>query len=206
MIFRNVIIADAASEVITATEARDHLRESSSSDSLIALYLKAARQSVEQELISVKIGTQTWELQMDSWFTDDFGSPVIITQYPNSYGYVTLPASPLQSVVNIFYDDVSSEQQTLGTAAYQVDTASSPGRIRWTGNLTLPGLANKPNAVRIRYTAGYADGNITPFALKAAILMRLGSLWENRQEETLQGSDQFKINVDRLIAPYRIPV
>ena len=213
MNFKNILITDAIFEAVTSQQAADQLREDIGNASLWSLKLPAARQAVEQDLICVKLTQAVYELQMNSWFTDDFGSPVIITQYPNAYGYITFPACPLVNIVSVKYDDNLGVEQTLSTSAYTVDTASMPGRLRWTGNITLPGLSVKENAVRIRYTAGYgavaaADGgqSAVPYPLKEAVLMRLADLYENRQNGmVINGRWEQNPTYWSLVSPWRIP-
>jgi len=202
MIARNILITEAGFEPVTDQQARDHLREDESASSRIKPYLVAARQSIEQELISVKTTQQTYELQLDDW-QDAFDPD----------GYLVLPACPLVSITSIKYDDVSNVEQTLSAANYQSDTASMPGRIRYTGSATLPGLYDKPNVVRIRYVAGYGSSTATdggqsavPGPIKSAILMRLAELYDVRTESVGGMISQASLAVQRLIAPYRIPV
>jgi uncharacterized phiE125 gp8 family phage protein len=118
------------------------------------------------------------------------------------------------NIVSIKYDDSNSVEQTLSTSAYTVDTASMPGRLRWTGNITLPGLAVKENAVRIRYTAGYggvgaseeAQQLAVPAPLKEAVLMRLADLYENRQiGMIITGRFEQNPTYWSLVSPWRIP-
>lgn len=194
----NVLITPAQSEPVTITEAIDHLRESD--DSLVSLYLRSATESIEEELIGRVLMQQTFEYHLEDWCLDD--------------DYITLPKAPLVSIVSIKYDDLNEVEQTLPTTQYQLDTVSKPGRVRFVG-VTLPEVFDKPFPIRIRYVAGYGSPTsdadqqrlLVPFPLKAAILMRLGQLWENRQEE-ITGSitAKFSVSVERMIAPYRLPV
>lgn len=218
MIARNILITDATIEPVTDQQALDHLREDQSNLPKIKLYLAAARQSVESELISLKLTQVTYELQMDGWYTDLYGFPYgyakSYSSYPNNAGYIVLPKCPLVSITSIKYDDLNNVEQTLASSNYFADTASLPGRIRFTANATLPSVYDKPNCVRIRYVAGYGAAGDTdkgqasvPPPLKAAVLERLGQLYEHRLEDLTGGSvSENSVGVTRLISPYRIPV
>ncbi|HQQ81936.1 MAG TPA: hypothetical protein PK059_02045 [Cyclobacteriaceae bacterium] len=208
MIARNILITDAATEPLKDQEAVDHLREDINNMGKIRPYLVGARQSIEQELISVKLTQQTYELQMDGWYTDGFGFPVTASSYPTYYGYVTLPACPLVSITSIKYDDVNNVEQTLASSNYAVDTSSMPGRFRFTGSATLPNLYDKPNCVRIRYVAGFGASGATdagqsavPEPLKNAVRFRMQVLSERGE-----GSKVLEPIIQNLISPYRIPV
>lgn len=209
MIFRNVLITDATLEPVTDQQALDHLREDPSKISQVKLYVKAARQSIEAELISVQLTQAIYELQMDDWFSD----PVTGSYVDNNNSYLTLPRCPLVSIVSIKYDDVAQVEQTLAAPNYFSDTASLPGRLQWSSSATLPGTFSKPNCIRIRYTAGYGAANpndggqsAVPAPLKAAVLMRLGQLYEKRSEEFEGSLTPISVGVERLIAPFRIPI
>lgn len=218
MIFRNILIADANIEPLTDQQALDHLREDPSKIDLVKLYLKAARQSIEAELISLQLTQATYEFQMDDWYSD----PWVGSNDPNlgrgvgSLGYnnyLTLPKGPVISITSIKYDDLNNVEQTLGASNYFVDSSSLPGRLQWSFNANLPGSFAKPNSIRIRYVAGYgapaaqdSGQSAVPAPLKAAILMRLGQIYENRVEELEGRLTPILVGVERLIAPFRIPV
>lgn len=164
-------------------------------------YLAAARQSVEQELISVSTTQKTYELRLDTWY----GAV-------DKEGYILLPMCPLVSITSIKYDDVNNAEQTLASTNYQADTASLPGRVRYTSSATLPGTFNKPNAIRIRYVAGYgaagaddAGQSAVPAPIKAAVLMRMAELYEIRTETVGGMNNPATVAVQRLISPYRVP-
>lgn len=202
MIARNVLITDSTYEPVTDQQAYDHLREDVTMMPRIKPYLTAARQSIEQELISVSTTQKTFELRFDTWYAITDGD-----------GYITLPSCPLVSITSIKYDDVNDAEQTLGSSNYQADTASMPGRIRYTSAANLPTVFAKPNAIRIRYVAGYGAATATdggqgavPAAIKAAVLLRLGELYEVRTESVGGMLTPVSLSVQRLIAPYRIPV
>lgn len=200
MITRNILITDASIEPVTDQQALDQLREDSSKIDLVKLKLTAARQSIEAELISLVTTQAVYELQMDTWLYD-------------RCGYLIIPKCPLVSVTSILYDDVNNMEQTLAPSNYQLDTSSLPGRIRWAPAATLPGVYDKPNAIRIRYKAGHgvaaaldSGQSAVPAAIKEAILMRLGQFYEVRMEERSSLYAATAIAIDRKIGPFRIPV
>lgn len=200
MTARNVLITDASAEPVTDQQVLTDLKEDSALMLQIKPYLVAARQSIEEELISLKTTQRTYELRLDDWNTA-----------LNCDGEIILPACPLVSITSIKYDDTSEVEQTLSAAAYQADTASMPGRIRWSGAVTLPAVFDKPNAVRIRYVAGYgaaaatdAGQSAVPYPLKAAIMLKTRLL---REPGAFPDAEREMVNtIQRLIAPFRIPV
>lgn len=197
-----ILITEATYEPVTDQQAIDHLREDSGAMTRIRPYLIAARQSIEEELISLKTTQRTYELQMKDW-SDGFPPD----------GDLIVSASPLVSITSIKYDDANNVEQTLSASAYQADTSSLPGRIRYTGNVTLPVVYDKPNAIRIRFVAGYGaavatDGgqSAVPYPIRAAILLRLGELYDVRTESQGGMITPVSLSVQRLISSYRLPI
>lgn len=177
-------------------------------DSLLDIYLAAATEQVE-DYIQRQLMQATWEWQMANWYCDPQS---ILRHYSNASGvYLKLTKAPLISVASVKYDDASNVEQTLDTTEYQVDTTSEPGRIRFIGS--LPEVFDKPNAIRIRYVAGYgasgadvtAQRLLIPSRAKIGILRGVADLYENRQDETA-GTTFGKLSVDTLawLSPLRL--
>jgi hypothetical protein len=87
-----------------------------------------------------------------------------------------------------------------------VDNISEPGAITPAPDTYWPDTQNRTNAVQISFTTGYGAASTVPAGIKAWILMRIGALYENR-EEVLVGQRLVVADlpfVDRLLDPYRI--
>ena len=190
------LITAPAAEPLSLEEAKAHLRvDHTTDDSLIAIFLQAARQDCEEWTQRAFI-TQTWE--------------VVIDEFPENE--ILIPRPPLQSVTSVKYDDGAGVEVTLSATEYTVDTASEPGWI-------VPTLSGWPatfdgiNAVRVQYVAGYAtSGNSpdnladnVPGPIKAAILLRLGQLYEHR-EDVIAGKTALALpnGTQFLLRPYRM--
>lgn len=163
------LITPPASEPITLVEAKAHLRvDHAYDDAIIQLYLSAARQHIDgyDGWLGRAIMPQTWELALDCFPAD---------------GTIRLPLPPLQSVTSVKYDDVAGDEQTMPPTDYSVDAKSQPGWVVMNSGgwpTTWTGI----NSVRITYIAGYASAAEVPAAIKAAILLMLGNLYENRSD------------------------
>ena len=216
-------IAEPAVEPITLTEAKNHLRVSEpDDDALIAGLISAARMAAEN-ICRRAFVTQQWELVIDSFPRRMFfGSIVTVASYeqiiPNLQmmetgytvrfraGKIELPLARLQSVDYVKYLDANGVQQTLDPAQYIVDSVSEPGVIAPAYAAYWPDSQSVPNAVRIGFTAGYGDATKVPAGIKSWMLMRIGALYENR-EEVAVGQRVVVLEipfVDRLLDPYRI--
>lgn len=192
-------ITAPALDPITLAEAKAHLRvNDSDSDSLIGIFIKAATQNVEgpEGFLGRALVTQTWEL--------------VIDEFPDSE--IKIPLPPLQEIVSIKYDDAAGVEQTVDPAGYYVDSASEPG---WVVPVTSgwPATIDAINAVRIRFTCGYAPtadsppdmvANV-PYSIKAAILLAIGSLYANR-ETVVIGVTAVSLpwGAEQLLRPHRV--
>jgi len=127
----------------------DHTAEDALVDSLIQM----VREQVEEHGIAVI--TQTWDLRLDCF-------PSIIR----------LPKTPVQEVSSISYIDTSGDTQTLAEAAYTVDVRSTPARIVPAYGYSWPITRSEPNAVTVRFIAGYGAG-ATPAEIPERILQAM---------------------------------
>jgi len=116
-------------------------------------------------------------------------------------GAVTLPKPPFQELVSITYTDTEGVKTVLPEANYQLLEGAEPMFLSFT---QPENYKRTPNGVRIRFKAGYES---VPFALKAAMQLLVGHLYENR-EAVVIGSASFAnalpLGAEHLMNPYRI--
>jgi uncharacterized phiE125 gp8 family phage protein len=184
------------SEPITLVEARLHLRldatgspASHPDDSLVTSLIKAARQHIDGKdgLLSRALITQTWELQLDVFPTSE----------------IRLPLPPLQSVSSVKYDDIAGVEQTVATADYVVDTVTPPGWVIPVTGKSWPATLETPNAVRVRYLAGYGNASAVPEPIKAAMKLLIGHWYENREEVNVGNIvTSLPMAAEALLSPY----
>lgn len=187
------LITAPAAEPISVSEAKAHMRvDTTADDTYIGTIITAARQNVEAHLRRALI-TQTWELVLDG--------------FPG--GEVRLPKPPLVSVTSVKYTDVDGVESTFSSASYLVDTDAEPGRVVLKSGETWPAVTlREASAVRIRYVVGYgAAGSAVPVAIRQAVLLVCGSLYENREDVLVaQGVSVgvLPFGVQALLMPYRV--
>ena len=171
IIYSNVTSAPAV-EPVTLVEAKLHLRvDHTTDDDLIDILRKAAREIVELHTNRSLI-TQTRVIKLDNF-------PYFDT--------IKLTYGPVSSLTSITYDDSDDVNQTLSSGDYWTDFTSGIARV--VVKNSWPTTYDKPNAVQITYVAGYgAAGSNIPQALKQAMLLILGHLYENRQQVIVSGS------------------
>ena len=182
-------IVAPASEPVDLATAKLHCRvDGSDEDALITALIVAAREKAEHETGRALV-TQTWEL-----VKDDFLSAC------------TLRKAPIQSVTSVKYLDANTgAEQTLDPAEYLLDKDNEPGKVVPAYGKTFPATYGVPNAVRIRYVAGYGNAAAVPQAIKQWMLLAVGTMYAQR-ETAIAG--QIASIPDRfwsgLLDPYRL--
>jgi len=181
------VTTEPSVEPITSTEAKVHLRvDHTDEDSLIAILIQAARETVEQRTGRSLI-TQSRTIKMD--------------YFPQT-NTIQIPYGPLISVTSVKYYDEDNVQQTMSASLYEVDTYSNVPRIVVTDS--WPATYDKINAVEIIYSAGYgAAGSNVPKPLKQAMYLILGHLYENR-EQVGTISYEIPFGAEVLMSPYTV--
>lgn len=191
-------------EPVTLAEAKAHCKEElPDNDALLAGYILAARQHVENETQRAII-TQTFDYKAAS--TDGLW-PV----YWDGQCYTTgikLPMPPLQSVTSVNYVDTSGNPQLLATDQYQVvktNGDSLEGIVVPAYGVAWPGLRPIFDAVTVRFTSGYGGLESVPHAIRQAILMLVGE-WFAHREAVISGTiiAELPLAVRALLAPFRV--
>ena len=198
------IVTEPAAEPLTTEEVRNHLRIDTYDDNTyLASLIIAARRYIEN-----KTNRALVDRTID-WYFDCF---------PVGYRYqspIELPYPPLVSVTHVKYIDVNSVLQTWGSSYYTVDTVSTMGRIYPNYGQWYPtGVQDIPNAVVIRFVAGYTittdspqdspmdlAANI-PQELKHAMLLFIGHYYNNREEVTADNLLKIPMGIKSLINDY----
>ena len=190
------LITAPAAEPVDLTLAKAHCRiTDSQQDALVTLAIESARQAVDGQngVLGRALITQTWELVMDAFPAGDV---------------IRLPRPPLVSVTSIKYTDVAGSESTFSSAAYVVDTDSTKGRVVLKSGESWPSdTLAAANGVRVRYVAGYGSAAAVPNPIRQAVLLLIGTLYENRESVLVaQGVTvaQLPFGVEALLMPYRI--
>ncbi|MFA6204486.1 MAG: head-tail connector protein [Gallionella sp.] len=159
-----ITITAPATEPVSLAEARLHLKvDSTDDDTLISALITAVREQAEHRTGRAFI-TQTLELVLDS--------------FPAAF---ELPQPPALAITSVKYYDTNGALQTMAASLYSLDSDSAPARLVPAYGEVWPATYGIPNAVRVRYTAGYgAAGSDVPGAAKAWILCALTFMYDNR--------------------------
>lgn len=181
-----ILIDGPAAEPVSLAEAKAFLRlDHDDEDGLVAALVTAARLHVEAATRRLLV-TQNWRIVRDRW--------------PG--GIVPIPLVPLQSVsaVRLFPDEGAAE--TVPSADYWLDAASTPARlVAKRGDFRTPG--RQVAGIEIDVVAGYGDAADVPEPLRQAIRLLVAHWFEDR---LLVGAADLLLpkTVDALIGPYRM--
>lgn len=168
--------------VVTLAEVKDHLRITGTAEDTYLTAILAAATEVAEQITRRQLAPATFELHLD--------------RFPA--GPIDLPLPPLQSVESVTYTDPDGVEQTF--AEFEADTVG--GSVAPAYGVYWPATRAVPNAVRVRFKAGYLAGEC-PFSIRAAILLLVGALYENR-EAYHTGKLVENEAVGLLLWPYRV--
>lgn len=165
------LVTPPAEEPVTRAEAKKQCEVATAitaHDSHFDRLIKMARIRAE-ELTGRQLVTATWDLFLDAFPADGVSR-------------LQIPRAPLASVTHVKYIDAGGTQQTLDSSLYKVVTAREPGEIHPAYGTVWPIAREEPDAVEIRFVAGYGDAADVPELLKEAMLLLIGHWFEHREE------------------------
>lgn len=190
-----------ALQPVTLAEAALHLRvDAATEDALITALIVAATDDAEH-LMARAVLPQTCQLTLDAFppgadaYTASTASNVLTLQRP-----------PVTAIVDIKYLQASDGVlTTLSPSAYVLAAADDySARVVPAYGTSWPATRAMPEAVRVRFTTGYADAASVPELIKAWIKLRLAALYENRQAWTEGKAIEPNRFVDRLLDRYTV--
>lgn len=183
------LITAPVEEPVTVTMLRDHATlDSAVPDSLLEVYLAAARASAEY-LTGRALLPQTWEATFD--------------EFPESA--IRLSRPPVLSITSVKYYDTDGVLQTLDSVNYTLDERTEPGYVLPVSGYSWPGTEERANAVVVRFQCGYTSAAAVRPDLKNWILIRAATAVDNREAVDRSGRLQELRFVDSLLAPLVTP-
>ena len=198
------IIEFPEGEPLTIEECRQHLESQpygdtdvdALDDAMILALLGAAREHCE-DFLGLSLSPRILELSIDTFpsVTDGVG--------------IDLPMGPVREILYISGEPPSTDidsDSTLAEDSYLLDTYSVPNRV--VPVTSWPSVTSATNAIKIRYLAGYGEdsegGEPLPFSLRAAMLLVLGHLYENREDSTAVQTYEIPLGAQALMRPRRV--
>ena len=181
----------AATSILTLAQVKTHLRVDHDNEDTLITRLRDAAVVWSEEYTRRQFINATHTLVLDSF-------PAVIHA----------PVSSLVSVTTISYEAPDNTTTTMDSDDYDLDISREPGRIVTAYSESWPATRSEINAVTVTYVAGYgASADDTPDAIKAAVLMLIAHLYENRESVTMTARvEPFEVpmGVKMLFSPYRV--
>lgn len=184
------LITGPTNEPVTLETVKAQLRlDVDTDDALLRQMMIAAREWIEGQTRRCLL-TQTWDYYLDYDWPWKFGRHRI-----------TFPLNPVQSVSSIVYVDGSSPNPTLASSQYTVVARKHGSYIEPAYGVTWSTLRCVPNAIKVRFVAGYTDD--TPQTLLQALVMLVAHLYENREVTTAKALVEIPYGTEALLSPLR---
>lgn len=162
------VTTQPATEPVTLTEAKAHLKvEHTADDELINMLIQAAREQVEL-LTGRGLITQTVTEVLDL--------------FPSGGDPIRLSIGQLRSVTSITYTNDAGAQTTLDPSVYVVHAYNDPPLVSLAHSQTWPTPKQQAQVISIVYSVGYGTAAEVPAALKQAMLLSLTHWYENRTD------------------------
>ena len=190
------ITSPPAVEPVSLDEAKLWLKQDvDDDDDLISGLITAAREMCETFTNRAFI-TQTWQMYMDAFpgYIDRRSGAAQSVRTMSTgawqliggrWGFI-LPASPVQSVTALTYNDQYGNPQTLATSTYNTDLVSSPARIFPVFATFWPLTQYAPNSVSCTFVCGFGDTPAdVPESIKTAMKMQISWLYNNRDAQVV---------------------
>ena len=202
------IVTAPVIEPISINEVQSYLRIPEDEDlDIIRSLIIVARQMCE-EYTGRAILTQTVDMFLDGANETDepLREGMTTGPYLNFYkNYLVLPKSPIQSITSVstFADD--DTETTFASSKYFADIVREPARIVLRTGETWPTALRVANAIKVRYTAGYATIEDIPKPMLLAMQQYIAFLYDQRGDmKDYQQASTMPPIIKRLLAPYVI--
>ena len=186
-----LISRDTVLPAVSLADVKAQCRiDASAEDGLLELLIAAVQQACEDQLGRTLMAA-TWET-------------VLAGFHVCAGGDLPLARPPVRSVVSVKFLDAAGVEQTLDPAAYLLDNVSHPPRLVLAHDAAWPATPAVPNAVRVRFSAGYATPSDVPAPVRQWLLLHIGHLYQNREATSAQTLQPLPY-ADSLLDPYRLP-
>lgn len=182
------LVAAASAPLVSLAEAKKHLNVfHDDDDGYIEVLIAVATSHIDgaEGWLGRAFGEQSWELSLDCF----------------PAGEIRLPLPPLQEVTEVAYTDVDGVGQTYtGFREFGIGSVGGQGFILPAYGQRWPTARREPEAVRIKFTAGY---EAVPPSVAHAIKLLIGTWYEGREDASELKLNEMPKGVDALLTPLR---
>lgn len=202
-----VLVTPPASLPVTLDEAKLHLRVAvpnedgtmpeTDEDGLITALIEAAVSHLDgwTGILGRALVEQTWRQDFDGFSH-----------------CMRLPLGPVTEIVSITWRNEEGQVATIASGNYSLRTDSLGAIISWDSGYSFPSPVYEHGGVSVTYKAGYPiipatedapERSTVPAAIKAAILLLVANLYENREATVTTSVNELPFAVNALLTPYR---
>lgn len=121
--------------------------------------------------------------------------------------WIELQGSPVRQIESVEYIDEDGAPVELDPLLYSFNDYVTPARLDLTYQSAWPEMRGGPNALRVMYVVGYGtisdsppDTLQLPRDLRAALLLLLGHLYENREDSSAVALEKIPLGVHALLS------
>lgn len=202
----HVEVVTPPAEVVSVDEAKAHLRvDFEDDDDLIEGMVAAAtgaldgpdgilNRALSEQVLRATLEGFPYEHHRAAWPSFSHHH---LRDHPRG---LALRCEPIRAVSAVTYIAADGSEQTVDPATYQL---TADGRLRLAYGQCWPSPRACDDPVTVTYSAGY---DALPKPLRAAILLMVGDLYENRDAQVISDTRVTAVSnvtVDRLIGPFK---
>ncbi|TGQ19319.1 head-tail connector protein [Mesorhizobium sp. M00.F.Ca.ET.217.01.1.1] len=140
--------------------------------------------------------TQTWDHLLDAF-------PRRCAGDMRRYLPIIIPLAPTITVDTVAYTAQDGTDTSISDFRTFNATSSQPAYIIPAIDGCWPVAKCEPEAVRIRFTAGFGNAAKVPAAIKHAILLMVGHWYENREDVVSGSMTKMPLASESLLMPFR---
>lgn len=188
-----ILITPPTAMPVTLEEAKLHLRvEDDGDDGLIRGLIAGAVSYLDgwTGILGRCLVEQTWRVDFDT-----FGR------------CMRIPLWPIIEIESITWRNEAGQVATIADENYALRTDERGAYVHWDKAYSFPSGLYESAAVSVLVKAGYPndenDVSTVPAALKVAILLLVGTWFDNREATVSGNASELPFAVNALIAPFR---
>lgn len=211
---RPKIVSPPADEPLSLEECRQHLRvqaydeDDSDSDTVgqhpddtLIMAMQAAAREHCENFLGLSLSTRILQIALDAW-------PTVCRDGTTA---IELPMGPVREIVSVIAGEPVSDSDSdtsfeVAPTAYTLDDYSLPCRLVPVTSWPTSGAGT--NRIQVTYLAGYGvdsdGGEPLPAALRAALLLVLGHLYEHREDSAETALASIPLGAEALMRPLRV--
>lgn len=193
-----VLVEPATDLAVSLDEAKMHLRvafpddngavPATEEDPLIEAYIRAATAHLDgpNGILDRCLQEQTWRIDFDGFCSR-----------------LPLPFLPVGDIGSVTWRNAAGQISTVDDDEYLTETDDRGSvYLRFRNGYQFPADLYERRAVAVTFQAGYPSGEL-PAPLKVAILLLVGTWFENREATVSTAANELPFAVKALISPFK---